>query len=375
MDGAPWGGSEELWSKTALRLRELGHPVGVSVLDWPRRPERIAELDRAGVKVGVRPLELGIGKRLIRRCLRPIVGRQSRLPGVSWLKNFAPDLVVISQGGPWDGVPWMLACHRLGLRYCCIVHAHSEIWWPPDSELENIRAALQNASRVFFVSRANRDLMERQCGMRLAQAAIVANPFNVVGRGIVPWPQNWGTTNIACVGRLEPRAKGQDLLLQVLSREKWRERPLHLNLYGTGPGEQSLRALAALLKLKSVTFHGHVSEVDGIWRLNEALVLTSRYEGLPLVIVEAMLCGRPVITTDVAGNTELVHEPVTGFVAEAPAVRLGAAAMERALSARDRWQAMGAKAREEAVRVTPADAVGDFVTTLMEIAASRSVPR
>lgn len=369
MNGAPWGGSEELWSQTALRLRERGHQVRASALHWSRVPERIQQLRAGGVRVTFRPQRRRWPGRMLYRLLRPVCPGPLELPEALWLRRQAPDLVMISQGGPWDGVPWMLQCHQLGLRYCAIAHANSEIWWPLDDDLPGIRLALQQASRMFFVSRANRDLMEKQCGLRFGNAQVVANPLNVQSRQEVPWPADEGVVNLACVGRLEPRAKGQDLLLQVLALPKWRERPMRLNLYGTGCGEQSLRALVSLLQLESVHFHGHVSDVNRIWAANHALILPSRYEGLPLVIVEAMLCGRPVITTDIAGNTELIQEGVNGFVAAAPAVPVLDEALERAWAARVRWREMGRSARSQALQSTPADPVGDFAQILLALAA------
>ena len=89
-------------------------------------------------------------------------------------------------------------------------------------------------------------------------------------------------------------AKGQDLLLQTLALPEWWDRPVELNLYGAGGHEPALRRLARMLQVKNVHFRGHVNNVRAIWEQNHLLVLPSRYEGLPLALVEAMWCGRPV---------------------------------------------------------------------------------
>ena len=59
------------------------------------------------------------------------------------------------------------------------------------------------------------------------------------------WPVGGDGLRCAVVGRLDPGAKGQDLLFEVLGREKWRGRRLEVSLYGKGPMERSLRRLAA----------------------------------------------------------------------------------------------------------------------------------
>lgn len=368
MNGVPWGGSEELWSRTAQALRTRGHEVVASVLQWPTIPERVRELAAAGVEIQRRPRERKFPVRLLHRTLRLLLSGPLDFPELWWLRRQRAELVVISQGGPWDGIPWMLACRQLGLPYCAIVQANSEIWWPLDPELDGIRTALGDAARVFFVSHSNRELMERQSGMHLGNAEVVANPLNLAQREEAPWPRETGETHLACVGRLDPAAKGQDVLLQVFAQPRWQERPVRLHLYGTGRGERSVKSLAQLLGLAKVNFHGHVSDVNQIWAENHALVLPSRFEGLPLVIVEAMLCARPVIATDVAGNTEFVQDGKTGFVCPAPTVALLDSTLERAWAARAQWPLIGRQARAHALACAPSDPVGAFVLTLERVA-------
>src|SRR4029450_7098540 len=95
-------------------------------------------------------------------------------------------------------------------------------------------------------------------------------------------------------------------------------------------------------------FLGHVEDIRALWAENHLLVLPSRAEGTPLALVEAMLCGRPAVVTDVGGNAEWIAEPETGFVAEAPTAKSFGAALERAWQARDHWQKLGMQAHNKA---------------------------
>ena len=339
----------------------------MSVYDWPQRPSQVQALLDQGVEADFRALKLPAAKRLLEKFLKRRKPTPIPRESMAWLENQSPDLVVISQGGPWDGLGWMRACRGLGLKYCPIVHANSEIWWPVDEWRENIVAGLPAAARMFFVSKANRRLMELQSGFPLENAEIVINPCNVSVERAVPWPDD-SVTRLACVGRVDPQAKGQDLLLQVLAMPKWRERPIELNIYGGGPCLKSLEALKEMHGLTNVIFAGHESDVERIWARNHALVLPSRFEGLPLVIVEAMLCGRPVITTDIAGNAEYLEEGATGFIAHAPTVALLDDAMERAWSRRSEWLNIGLAARESISGKLPKDPIDTFAKRLMEIA-------
>src|SRR5208283_3407857 len=51
MAGVPWGGSEELWSRAALRLHQEGHEVSASVVWWPQFASEVARLAQQGVEV------------------------------------------------------------------------------------------------------------------------------------------------------------------------------------------------------------------------------------------------------------------------------------------------------------------------------------
>ena len=69
--------------------------------------------------------------------------------------------------------------------------------------------------------------------------------------------------------------------------------------------------------------------VEKIWAENQALVMPSRFEGLPLAMVEAMLCGRPIVATDIAGHSEIIDDGITGFLARAPTVPALLEALEK----------------------------------------------
>lgn len=74
-------------------------------------------------------------------------------------------------------------------------------------------------------------------------------------------------------------------------------------------------------------------------------------EGMPLVIVEAMLCGRPCVATNVGGITEWVEDGQSGFIANAVTIGAFDAAMEKAWAAREQWPAMGQYAHNRAMQM------------------------
>jgi glycosyltransferase involved in cell wall biosynthesis len=299
MNDFAWGGSEELWSRAAVRLREEGHEVRASVAHWPRLSEKITMLARRDVRIDHHPSMCDTrGRRLRNKLLLDRSRAQARL------KRYRPDLVVISQGHNSGGFGWARICKRAGLPFVIIVNCNCELWWFGD-QLDAAVIAYQAAQRVFCVSQRNLDLLRLQTGEPLLHAEVIRNPCNVqLGREFT-WPDETNGWKFACVARIDAAAKGQDLLLQALAQPEWRDRPIEVNFYGTGPDLIALRRMAELLHIHNVNFHGHVSNVESIWEQNHLLALPSRYEGLPLALVEAMRCGRPAVVTDVGGNTEL----------------------------------------------------------------------
>jgi glycosyltransferase involved in cell wall biosynthesis len=179
----------------------------------------------------------------------------------------------------------------------------------------------------------------------LLNGKVVWSPYNVSPECAPARPDESGGWRLACVARMDLAAKGQDLLLQILARPEWRERPVELNCFGTGLDELALRRMAGMLQVNNVHFRGHVNDIRAIWEQNHLLVLPSRYEGLPLALVEAMWCGRPAVVTDVGGNAELCVDSETGFVAPATTVSSFTDTLERAWERRKEWMHLGQAAR------------------------------
>lgn len=368
----PWGGSEELWWAAARVLRERGHDVEVlkTCVD-PEHPRiralaalscRVRELDRPSPSGMWAAASLALPARYALDAARRQIAVAARV-----LMLRRPDLVIVAQGANFDGAHLARLCRRLRLPYVLISQKASELQWPADWVRTYLAAVFAAARLALFVSEHNRRLTEEQIGMRLSNAAIVRNPVLAGRDGPLPWPSNAGAAaRLACVGRLFVAEKGQDLLLRVLARERWRSRPLEVSFFGDGPQRRGLEDLAARLGAAQVTFAGQTTDIDAVWRDHHALVLPSRAEGMPLALVEAMMCGRMAIVTDVGGNSEIVEDGETGFVAAAASLEAIDAALESAWSRRDEWPALGREAGRrirELVTGDPATELADRLLT------------
>lgn len=286
--------------------------------------------------------------------------------GYSFLKKFKPDLVVINQGGNTGGIELMEYCIENNLKFVTISNAANEAKWPSDSLNKRLSDSLPKALVNFYVSHANRRLTEIQIGQDISNAKVIMNPFNVEYNNEIEYPEVNENYFIASVARLEFFAKGQDILLQVLNEKKWRERNLKIKLYGKGEHLYSVNKLVKYFKLDNVIMSGHIKPSE-IWKVNHALILTSRYEGLPLALIEAMLCRRTAIVTNVSGNPEVIIDNETAFLAKAPSPEFVDEAMERAWVRRAEWKEIGERACKHIKTIIPEDPIESFYRQILSL--------
>lgn len=361
-----WGGSEELWSRTALELVDQGVPVSVSVAAWSPLHPRVVELQESGIDVWLRSQH----QTLLRRAWHRFRHQSAEATQIGRLLASRSTTFVVLSDPHLPPLDLLELCVNRRVPTVTIQQANSESWWPTDEVAQRYRQLLSGVVRCYFVSKANRRLTERQLGIRLPNAEIVRNPFNVDFYPELHWPALTTDSEVrfACVGRLSPIDKGQDLLFEALSHPCWARRCWRLYLYGEGPMRDGLQRLAQSLGIANrVVFAGYRT-VEQIWASNHVLVMPSRYEGLPLAMVEAMLCARPVIATNVAGHSEIVEDGVTGFLADAPTAGSIAQALERFWARRDNAEAIGRAGAQRIRQLVPPDPARIFADKLMGLA-------
>ena len=166
------------------------------------------------------------------------------------------------------------------------------------------------------------------------------------------WRQAHGiethATIVTHVGRFAP-PKNHALLIEAFARVRT-SAPLYLLLVGGGELENTVREQVAALGLESrVCFLGIRADVADILRASDAFVLSSRWEGNPMSVMEAMAAGLPVVSTAVGGVPELVRDGETGLLVSSEDTGALAQAIQALVDNPARRQAMGVAARQHAV--------------------------
>jgi glycosyltransferase involved in cell wall biosynthesis len=359
-----WGGSELLWSKTVAELSQFNFSIAVCVHEKLKLPQELLLLEKdSKIQIFIHSNSiLSLWKRMLNRFLPYRKRFKSSNLMHKLILDFNPDLIVMNQGFNFNAVELMLFAQKNKLCYITISHAVNEGLWPNLDLRKKMLQGFYNSQKNYFVSHDNLLVTQNQLGIILDNAAVICNPFNVPFAIDLDFPK-LEAFHLAFVGRYDFCAKGQDVLLQVLAESKWKSRNLQVNFYGEGNDLKNLEALVEMYQLNNVIINSHTS-TEEIWKMNQGLILTSRFEGLPIVIVEAMLCKRLVIVTNVSGNAEFVRDNETGFIAAAPRPEYVDEALERAWQQRMNWEAIGSKARQEITNLIPKNPALEFANQL-----------
>jgi glycosyltransferase involved in cell wall biosynthesis len=310
MEGVPWGGSEELWRRVVEYAIENDCKVSISIKGWPKLHPKIKSLQNKGANIILRwNKKQNLFDKIVKR-LKLVRQAEKKW---NFLTKEKYHHVLISFGGAYDIYNHLELQERLTINkipYSIIQQYNEENIFLDNQQRYKLRSFFLGAENVFFVSERNKKTTERNLVCELNNSKVVSNPaINLTEKNILIDFPDLNTVKFACVARLDVGIKNQDLLIQVFSSPKWKERNFELNLYGKGPGEEYLKELISFYDLsKKITIHGHIDDINNVWKKNHCLVLVSSSEGSPLSIIEAMYSARAIIATDVGGNSELINE-------------------------------------------------------------------
>ncbi|TWT57060.1 Alpha-D-kanosaminyltransferase [Thalassoglobus neptunius] len=119
---------------------------------------------------------------------------------------------------------------------------------------------------------------------------------------------------VLAAGRLHPQ-KGFPDLLEAFRTVRETHSDVHLIIAGEGPQRQELEAQIRHLKLDgSVTLAGFRSDLTTLMQQADLFVLSSLWEGMPNVVLQAMECGLPVVATEVEGVPDVIESNLTGIL-------------------------------------------------------------
>ena len=366
------GGSEELWVKAALYALKKGHQVYCVIYKHIEPHYLHKELSQRGATLLYRDLRGKHHSLITRLILKMKSVLLTKLKGVDyefkWIYKANIDCVCMSQGSAYDHTYQLcydLLFKKLTCPYYLILHSFNKGMELRESRRVLSRRIMARANKVFFVAKAQKKEVERQLGNLIENGVLVQNPLNLLSMDILDFPKK-PSLHMVCVGNLLFKWKGQDLLLEALSSRKWRNRNWQLRIFGEGSDRHLIVDLLDKYKLADkVSLMGLNRDVHSIYSQSQILIMPSRVEAAPLTVREAMVCGRPVLTTDVGDMKDYFVDSESGFLALEASVDAIAGALERMWEQKANLESMGRRAHQKALQEIDKEPEQTFLDLLM----------
>lgn len=326
INGEHYSGAERVQDGLALILPQYGFEVQFACL----KPGRFPKVRRAQEA----PLEsLPMGHRWD-------IGIASQV--VALVKKTSSDL--LDAHTPRAAIITARAARACGLPW--VYHAHSPTLWDSRHWIKNIVVALadwwavRKANHVIAVSESLKRYWQR--------LGISPEKITVVHNGVTSWPilakrpEPSGTWTIGTVALFRPR-KGIEVLLRAMQRT--RRENVSLRLLAVGPFETPeyefrVKRLTTQLGLDDVvTWVGFTPQVDSFLSKMDLFVLPSLFgEGLPMVVLEAMALGVPVVASRLEGVPEVIRHGREGLLVPPGSSSALASALRDVISGRVSWR-------------------------------------
>ncbi len=323
---SPVGGLFRHVSDLAREQRILGHDVGVicdretggAAADKSLAAlERVCNLGLTRIAIGTLP---GIADFTALRAMKKIVA--------------ASGARVIHGHGAKGGVYARLTGRKLGLASAYSPHGGSLHYeWlnlPGAAFLSAERLLRFSNSGIIFVCDFEKHLFEHKIGIGKCKNAVIYNGLQ---------PQEFAMRELSAnaadflfVGEMR-RLKGVDVLLDALAQAR-KTQPFTLNLVGDGRDLAKIKARAENLGIAGATFFLGRKTIGEALPLGRVLVLPSRHESFPYVVLEAIAARVPIIASRVGGIPEILAE--NQLVTAGDAKDLAQAMVEAALHPTDR---------------------------------------
>ncbi len=339
-DISAYGGTERVTTEIAAALTEAGHEVSILSLfgpatPWFDMPESVC-VTSAGLEQAGGNLRRSI---VISRCLK----HAANTSGAEAI--ILVDTILFAFCVPW--VWWS--------RTKVICWEHFNLTTSHGTRMRDFArlAASRLSDKVAVLTERDAEAWRRKYRITDRVQAIW-NPIPRFPKNEMSLPSSGGKPAVVlAVGRLT-RQKGFDILLRAWSLVGTATQGWVLRIVGGGEEERALKALAADLKvLDSVVFVGQVRDVASEYRAASLYVMSSRWEGLPMTLLEAQHFGLPSVSTDCPTGPREVLSGGSGCLVESENPQAFSEGLKQVIGNADLRKRMSAVAFENAANYGP----------------------
>lgn len=233
---------------------------------------------------------------------------------ISILNKVKPDIVLVCD----DGLKGFTIPVIVGKKITCIYERHvsKKIEWKEDfNTMQKIATKLKWTLMDYFAPKFDAFVVLTEGNLnewkKLKNIRVIPNPLTFFSKR----SSELESKKVIAVGK-QSYQKGFDMLLKAWQIVVKNHLDWELNIYGTKDKSQGLESLAMKLKIdKSVNFLNPVQNIQDKYLESSIFVLSSRYEGFGMVLIEAMACGVPCVSFDCPyGPSDIIRDQVDGIL-------------------------------------------------------------
>jgi len=298
IDDLGFGGAERVLTNLALELSAQGHSVHIACLR-SKGESSVTDEEFRAARVHITELNKGDGFSI------SVVWRLCR-----YIRRESIDIV--HTHNPLVHHYGALAARLTGRPVINTVHGTATLQMQEWARLL-FRSSWRFTARVVSVCQTAADAC-RGLGLAPSKSSVIHNGIQLDGYIGIPISKPNGRFVFGTVGRLVP-VKDHGTLLHAFAQLRARISSCRLEVLGDGPLLGELRQLAASLGLEhAVKFSGATRDVAGFLAGVDCFVMSSKSEGLPMSMLEAMAAARPVVSTSVGAIPELINSAGCGWL-------------------------------------------------------------
>lgn len=338
MNGAPWGGSEELWYQVALWMARHNSDVGVCCFDGTEKNGRMRELEKAGCKLFLLP-----GKEETKKQL--LLGKIKLSKAVAEVPFEEYDKVIVSQGG-WKDVThgpfkelflrmkeYVLIYHNYNINEKFSFRKFSSLQKWADNAIKN----LGDTPKIF-------EALAEAYSLSIPHQEKLFNPLTFeTPLAVTPYPENRdGRYILSVFAALDTERKAQDILIKALSGENWKDRNWELHLYGQGKDKEQLQKLIQEQHAESKIFlKGSAVDYKEAIRQSHLVLQITHIDAMPITVMDSLAMSRPLVVSNVGDMPSWIYPTINGWITSNVTPESINEILEKAWDNRNNWKQMG----------------------------------
>lgn len=345
-----FGGAETMCENLCYAQKKLGHDVVVVSL-YPEHTPISQRMEESGIRIVYLDKKLGLDVSMVPKLLKI-------------MKQEKPDVVHTHL----DVIKYAVAAAKMAGISKCVHTVHSVAHKEAEGRIQKIINGTYFRAGWSVPVALSPEIQQTICefyGMKPKRVPVIYNGIDLSKCEPKADYALSQPVSLVHVGRFDI-PKNHEGLLHAFAELLKKHPDARLHLVGDGDLRSRIEEVTEALNLRSaVIFHGMQSDVHPYLQMADLFVLPSKYEGMPMTIIEAMATGLPIVASDVGGIPDMVTDGKTALLVPCEPLAV-ASACEKYMESQELRERLGKKALEESKRFSSAHMAAGYINIYSE---------